>query len=157
MRLQLRLPLGSRMGCVLIFAIVIAIPIHPTEKNQNRVINRRCEWTIRVHSHRAKVNAKTNIFFDVWIFFFDLFRLFFDFFAYAFAFAQCEWTITLHHARGEDVNYTLIHVIRLSYIGLYWYHRFLQDIESEASQKKQREISLMINYQIDNFTFVHQI
>ena len=45
-------------------------------------------------------------------------EIFFDFVAYAFAFAQCEWTITLHYARGEEVNYTLIHDIRLSYIGL---------------------------------------
>ena len=51
-RLRLQLPLGSRMGCVPIFAIVIAIPIHPIERNRNhirnrnRVINRRCEWTL---------------------------------------------------------------------------------------------------------------
>ena len=38
------------------FAIAIAIPIHPIEKNRNRnhdckcVINRRCEWTLFTHS-----------------------------------------------------------------------------------------------------------
>ena len=38
---RLQLPLGSRMGCVSIFAI--AIPIHPVEKNRHRVKNRTCE------------------------------------------------------------------------------------------------------------------
>ena len=45
----LRLPLGSRMGWAHVF--VIAIPIRPIEKNhnrnRNRVINLRCEWTIK--------------------------------------------------------------------------------------------------------------
>ena len=36
-----------------LFFIVIAITIHPIEKNHNRkrVINRRCEWTLKDHLH----------------------------------------------------------------------------------------------------------
>ena len=55
LRFRFRLPLGLRMGCAPIFAIRIAIPIHSIENNCNcyrnrkliRLINRRCEWTIK--------------------------------------------------------------------------------------------------------------
>ena len=45
---RLRFLLGSRIVCASIFAIVKAIPINVTEKNRNRnrVIKLRCEWTI---------------------------------------------------------------------------------------------------------------
>ena len=53
------LPLGSRMGFEPIFAIGIAIPIHPIEKNRNciPVINRRCQWTLRLRIfHEVKLS-----------------------------------------------------------------------------------------------------
>ena len=39
------------MGCVPTFATAIAIPIHPMEKNRNRIrhrlINHKCEWDLK--------------------------------------------------------------------------------------------------------------
>ena len=61
---SLLLPLDSRMGCAPIFAIVIAIPIHPKEKNRNRnrnrVINFRCEWTLSVKTMQPHFRSRNS-------------------------------------------------------------------------------------------------
>ena len=44
-RFRLRLTLGSRLGYEPTFAI--AIPVHPIEKNRNRIINLGCERTFK--------------------------------------------------------------------------------------------------------------